>query len=96
MIRVTLKYYSVFCVAAGFCREEEINLEGDGTMKGLVDLLALKHGEDFRRKLFDKSGNLPITAWVLVNGERVDTSGFGRRLKAGDVVIFTTPLLVGG
>jgi len=96
MIKVTVKFYSIFCVAAGFCREDEIEMESGGDLKILVDLMVLKYGENFRWKLLDGSGNLPITAWILVNGERVDASCFGRRLKEGDEVIFTTPLLVGG
>lgn len=96
MIKVTVKFYSIFCVAAGFCREEEIEMESGGALKVLVDLMVLKYGENFRRKLLDRSGNLPITAWILVNGERVDASCFGLCLKEGDVVTFTTPMLVGG
>ncbi|MCL6611737.1 MAG: MoaD/ThiS family protein [Peptococcaceae bacterium] len=96
MIRITVKYYSVFCVAAGFCREEELEMDGGCTLWGVINMLAGKHGENFRQKLIDKTGNLPVTAWVMVNGRRVDTAQFDQVLKSGDVVIFTTPLLVGG
>lgn len=96
MTTVAVKYYSVFCKAANFYREEQLQLGRDETLRELVDLLAHKYGEEFKAKLFDTVGNLRITAWVLVNGDRVRSGQFDQRLKFGDTVIFTSPLLVGG
>lgn len=96
MISVTVKYYSVFCIAANFCRQEEVSIGSKATLMDLVRMLAGRYGDNFRGKLFDSNNCLRITAWVLVNGERVKPEQFLCCMKERDTVIFTTPLLVGG
>lgn len=94
MITVTVRYYSIFCVAAGFCREENVLLDRGGSLHSLAALLVQRYGEAFGNKLFGGNGRLAVTAWVLVNGERVPD--LGHRLKDRDIVVITTPLLIGG
>lgn len=96
MISVTVKYYSVYCIAANFCRQEEVKLEYRATLMELITLLAGKYGDKLKNKLFDVNNDLRVTAWVLVNGERVNPDQFPCCLNERDTVIITTPLLVGG
>ncbi|MTI82643.1 MAG: MoaD/ThiS family protein [Firmicutes bacterium] len=96
MITVSVEYYSIFCAAAGFCRREALQLESGRTLWDLVNIIDEKYGQCFWIKVLDHDNKLRITAWVLVNGKKVNLPGFNEKLNNGDKILFSTPLLVGG
>lgn len=95
-MKVTVKYYTVMCVAAGYRREEEITLTGRHNVYTLLQFIAEKHGGKMKEIIAPVLAGEKNILWVLVNGWRIKEDGFHSNLNAGDVVILTTPLLVGG
>lgn len=95
-MKVIVKYYTVICAAAGFCREEHITLKEGHDIYTLLHIISAKYGGPMENAITSllKSDNKIL--WILVNGYRIKPVHFDKNLREGDVVVLTTPLLVGG
>ena len=72
--------------------ERSVNIEYNGNILDLMDILTEKYGNEFKDALFDKEGNIRDYMKILVNGDDVGASG-GLKAEVGDgdeVVIFQT------
>ncbi|MEN4018456.1 MAG: ubiquitin-like small modifier protein 1 [Methanobacterium sp.] len=86
---VEIKFLARFRDIAG---ERSVNIEYNGNISDLMDILTEKYGNEFKDALFDREGNIRDYMKILVNGEDVGTNG-GLETEVGDedeVVIFQT------
>jgi sulfur-carrier protein len=76
--------------------EREIELDFEGTLKELFDVVSGKYGMQFRQRIFDNDGALKRFVNVYVNGE--DTrflKGLDTRIPR-DATIDLLPAIAGG
>jgi molybdopterin synthase sulfur carrier subunit len=86
---VEIKFLARFRDIAG---ERSVNIEYNGNISDLMDILTEKYGNEFKDALFDREGNIRDYMKILVNGEDVGVNG-GLETEVGDedeVVIFQT------
>lgn len=95
-MHVTVKYYTVFSVAAGYRREETVFCPDNTNLVTLLEKLAARYGGRMEQLVSAMLGENHLAFWILVNGKRAGGSDFSLPLADGDTVILTTPLLVGG
>jgi len=72
--------------------ERSVNIEYNGNISDLMDILTEKYGNEFKDALFDKEGTIRDYMKILVNGDDVGASG-GLEVEVSDddeVVIFQT------
>lgn len=72
--------------------ERSVNIEHNGKIADLIDVLTEKYGNEFKDALFDKNGDLRDYMKILVNGEDIQASGgLEAEVKDDDeIVIFQT------
>jgi molybdopterin converting factor small subunit len=95
MVVIRLIYVGVFAELTNRDREE-IFLEEEGvSLTQLLQTLAEKYGEKFRKELF--SGNRSQQTLVMLNGVRIDPQAMDKiRLKDGDILVISPILPLGG
>jgi len=92
MPRVKVKYLNVY-YSMTHKEEEFIAFDDAFTLGELLDKVSEIYKPKFRDSIFDKENNLKPHAWILVNKEI--EKDLKRRLKGGEVVVFSLPV-VGG
>jgi len=93
---VSVRYYTVFCMATGYCREEKVFCPDNCDLATMLKSLATRYGDRMEQIVSGMLTGAHPTFWAIVNGTRVKGSDYFRPLNDGDVVVLTTPLLVGG
>jgi hypothetical protein len=83
-------------MAAGYCREEEIIFEGQHNVYTLLQFISEKYGGQMKKNISSLLKGEKNIIWVFINGHRIKDDDYHLNLKEGDVVVLTTPLLVGG
>lgn len=78
-------------------REEDIELEDDSPIKDLLALLAKKHGESFKKAIYELGGkDIKSNFIATVNGYLLNQlNGVETKLKDGDHVVLM-PIVSGG
>ncbi|PKM81155.1 MAG: hypothetical protein CVU89_10245 [Firmicutes bacterium HGW-Firmicutes-14] len=71
-------------------------MEPEPRMADLVEVICQKYGDEFRHKIFSREGTLKSTAWFILNGIKLAEDPLSTKLKNGDILILSSPLLVGG
>jgi molybdopterin converting factor small subunit len=89
-MRVTVRYAAQAREAAGTA-EEQLELEGAGTVGQLVAQVARAHGDPLRRFLVRDDGAPHPSVLVVVGDEQVRVDD-PRPLRDGDVVSLWTPI----
>lgn len=86
---VEVKFLGLFRDITGV---RSVNIEYNGSIQNLIDILTERYENQFKNALFDKEGNLRDYMKILVNGGDVVTSGgLEGEIGVGDeVVIFQT------
>ncbi|KUO42075.1 MAG: hypothetical protein APU95_03650 [Hadesarchaea archaeon YNP_N21] len=87
MPKVKVKYYLTFKEITGK-REEEIDLNGEGTVDELLKLLIKKYGKRFESSILDENKQLSPYIRILVNEKETDTKA---KLGENDVVYILFP-----
>jgi molybdopterin converting factor small subunit len=94
MVVIRLMYVGVFAELTSRDREE-IFLEEGVSLTQLLQTLAEKYGEKFRKELF--SGSRSQQTLVMLNGVRIDPQAMDKmRLKDGDILVISPILPLGG
>ncbi len=72
--------------------ERSIDIEHNGNVSELINVLTEKYGNEFKDALFDKNGDLRDYMKILLNGEDFQASGgLDAEVKDNDeIVIFQT------
>lgn len=83
-MNVSFLYFAQVRAAAG-AESESIAVSDDTPLRGAVEAVVAKHGDDFRNLVFGKTGEIQASLLVLVNGIPADRSG-DAVLKEGDQV----------
>ena len=76
--------------------EREIDLDFEGTVKGLLDVVANRYGTQFHRRIFEGDGALKRFVNVYVNGEDIR---YGKGLDTPiprDATVDLLPAIAGG
>ena len=86
---VEVKFLSRFRDITG---ERSTNIENNGKIKDLIEILINKYGNAFKDALFDKNGDLRDYMKILINGEDLQAiGGFDAEVKDDDeIIIFQT------
>jgi len=75
--------------------EKEIRLEA-ATIRGVIETLTQRYGDDVREKLLDGEGKLKSVLNVYVNGKNIRfTGGLDTTLNSGDKIA-VLPAVAGG
>ncbi|MBC7218895.1 MAG: MoaD/ThiS family protein [Hadesarchaea archaeon] len=83
-ITVLVVYLSFFQEITG-TREEKINISEGAALIDLLTLLCTKHGEKFRKTLFDpKTGSVYGHNHITLNGQLAHLMDKNLRIKLGD------------
>ncbi len=83
-------------IATATCGEREIELEYEGTLAGLFEVVAQRYGNGFRQRIFDDTGSLKRFVNVYVNGE---DARYLRGLETAiprDATVDLLPAIAGG
>lgn len=84
---VEIKFLARFRDITG---ERSVNIEHNGNIGELIDILTEKYGNEFKDALFDKNHELRDYMKILINGEDAG-GGLDSKVKNGDeIVIFQT------
>ena len=96
MIKIEVTAVSPISTALG-TRKLEIELAETTDILGLLVALSEKHGQTFRKLMFDEDGNYKDSSnHILHNGRNIMAyEGVGCRLKDGDTVVIM-PKTAGG
>lgn len=72
--------------------DRSINIEYEGNIADLIDILTKKYGNEFKEALFDKNGNLRDYMKILINSEDIQATGdLKAEVKDDDeIIIFQT------
>ncbi len=86
---VEVKFLSRFRDITG---ERSINIENNGKLRDLIEILINKYGNAFKDALFDKDGELRDYMKILINGEDLQAiGGLDAKVKDNDeIIIFQT------
>ena len=95
-MKVLVRYYTIVCLAANSCREEELLLDHGANLELLLQAISAKYGGPMERMIAPSWQGEAGIIWVMVNGQRVKATSYDSVLREGDVVTLTTPLLMGG
>ncbi|MBI5680203.1 MAG: MoaD/ThiS family protein [Methanobacterium sp.] len=86
---VKIKFLARFRDITG---ERSINIDHNGNITDLINILTQKYGNEFKDALFDKNGELRDYMKILVNGEDAQSGGSLESMlnDSDEVVIFQT------
>jgi molybdopterin synthase sulfur carrier subunit len=96
-LKVTIDYLGSIRQTLGLNRSEQIELKDDAAVCDLLSLLAEKHGEPFKKAVYEPKGlDLKPYHVLSVNGLLLNQlNGIETKLKDGDRVILM-PVVSGG
>ena len=96
-MQVTVDYLGYIKTALGVTQPEKINLETQATIRDLLDSLAERHGEPFKKAIYEPGNPDLKSAFILtVNGWLLNQlKGLDTQLKEEDRVIIL-PIVSGG
>jgi len=96
-LKVAVEYLGHIKRLIGVEQAEAIELEDDALVADLLFLLAEKHGESFRKAIYEPSGlDLKSNFILTVNGLLLNQlDGIKTKLKDGDRVVLM-PIVSGG
>jgi len=96
-LKVTVEYLGHIKRIIGLEQAEKIELKDDALVTDLLFLLAEKHGESFRKTIYEPSGlDLKSNFILTVNGLLLNQlNGIETKLKDGDRVVLM-PIVSGG
>lgn len=96
-MRVTVEYLGYIKQTLGVEHQEQIELTEGAILRDLLNLLAKRHGEAFRKDVYESgSGDLRPTHILSVNGILLNQlNGIETRLKDGDRIVLM-PVVTGG
>jgi len=96
-LKVTVDYLGYIKGLIGVTQAEPIELQPEATVRNLLDMLAKKHGDPFRKVIYEP-GNTDLKASFIlsVNGLLLNQlKGLDTKLKEGDQVVLM-PIVSGG
>jgi len=96
-VKVTVEYLGYIKQTLGIAQPENIELKPEATTRNLLALLAEKHGELFKKAVYDpKEAALKPYHIIAVNGLMINLlDGLDTKLKDGDRVS-VMPVVTGG
>jgi molybdopterin synthase sulfur carrier subunit len=96
-LKVTIDYLGSIRQTLGLNRSEQVELKADASVCDLLSLLAEKHGEPFKKAVYEPKGlDLKPYHVLSVNGLLLNQlNGIETKLKDGDRVILM-PVVSGG
>lgn len=96
-MKVTVEYLGYIKQTLGITEPESVQLVPEASVKELLVLLCKKHGDSFRKAIYDpEEATLKPYHIVAVNGLMIDLlSGLDTKLKNGDRVSIM-PVVTGG
>ena len=96
-MKVTVEYLGHIKTIIGVEQAEKIELKDDASVGDLLFLLAEKHGENFKKAIYEPSGlDLKSNFILTVNGLLLNQlNGIETKLKEGDRVVLM-PIVSGG
>jgi MoaD family protein len=96
-LRVTVEYLGYIKQTLGITQAESVELGPEASASDLLVLLAEKHGEAFRKAVYDpKDPNLKPYHIIAINGLMINLlGGLDTKLKDGDRVA-VMPVVTGG
>lgn len=96
-MKVTVEYLGHIKTIIGVEQAEKLELKDDASVGDLLFLLAEKHGENFKKAIYEPSGlDLKSNFILTVNGLLLNQlNGIETKLKDGDRVVLM-PIVSGG
>jgi MoaD family protein len=96
-LKVRVEYLGHLKNMLGSRREEEIEVEDDSSVSELLTALSEKHGESFRKAVYEAGGkDIKSNFIATVNGYLLNQlNGVKTKLKNGDHVVLM-PIVSGG
>ncbi|HLN46428.1 MAG TPA: MoaD/ThiS family protein [Candidatus Sulfotelmatobacter sp.] len=96
-MRITVEYLGYIKQTLGITQAESIELNSDASTQDLLVLLANRHGEPFKKAVFDpRETNLKPYHIIAINGLMINLlNGLETKLKDGDRVV-VMPVVTGG
>lgn len=96
-MKVTVEYLGHIKGIIGVEQAEKLELKDDASVGDLLFLLAEKHGENFKKAIYEPSGlDLKSNFILTVNGLLLNQlNGIETKLKDGDRVVLM-PIVSGG
>jgi len=96
-VRVKVEYLGHIKNMLGSRREEELEIQDDSSIGDLLVLLSEKHGESFKKALYEAGGkDIKSNFIATVNGYLLNQlNGVETKLKNGDHVVLM-PIVSGG
>lgn len=96
-LRISVEYLGHIRNVTGSQRNEEIELQEDSTIKDLLVILSKKHGEPFKKAVYEAGGtDVKPNFMATVNGHLLNQlKGIETKLDNGDHVILM-PVVSGG
>jgi molybdopterin synthase sulfur carrier subunit len=96
-LKVTVEYLGYIKQTLGVEQAERVELKDDALVADLLFLLAEKHGESFKKAIYEPSGlDLKSNFILTVNGLLLNQlNGIETKLKDGDRVVLM-PIVSGG
>ena len=96
-LKVTVDYLGYIKGLIGVTQAEKIELKSEASVRDLLDMLAKKHGDSFRKAIYE-SGNADLkSSFILsVNGLLLNQlKGLDTKLKEDDQIVLM-PIVSGG
>jgi molybdopterin synthase sulfur carrier subunit len=96
-LKVTVDYLGSIKQTLGLKQAEQVELKNDASVCDLLSLLAEKHGEPFKKAVYEPKGlDLKPYHILSINGLLLNQlNGIETKLKDGDRVILM-PVITGG
>lgn len=87
--KVTVKFQAMYREIVGK-REIEQTMDSDSTLGALLNTLAKNYGKDFNEIIDQKTGQINIDCWIMVNGRSVRKTDM--KLNDNDMVYIGVPM----
>ncbi len=97
LLKITVDYLGSIRQTLGLKQTEQVELKNDASIRDLLSLLAEKHGEPFKKAIFEpKDLDLKSHHILSVNGLLLNQlNGIETKLKDGDRLVLM-PIVTGG
>jgi molybdopterin synthase sulfur carrier subunit len=97
ILKVTVDYLGSIRQTSGLKQAEQVELKDDAVVRDLLSVLAEKHGEPFKKAVYEpKDLDLKAHHILSVNGLLLNQlNGIDTKLKDGDRVVLM-PVVTGG